>query len=65
MSYQSTTASELLVKIGSLQRQIVESSAKGFGNGPTVRLISELNRLAEKLEGEAVREHLTAQGLMV
>lgn len=61
MTFQSTTASELLVRIGILQRQIVESSAKGFGNGETIRAIGELGHLVESLEEEAVREHLSTR----
>ena len=61
MTYISTTASETLVKIGAIQRQIVEASAKGFGSGEVVRLISEMNNLAEDLEAEAVKEYLDRQ----
>jgi hypothetical protein len=61
MTYTSTTAPEMLVRIGLLQRQIVEASAKGFGSGEVVRLISEMNNLAEDLEAEAVKEYLDRQ----
>lgn len=64
MTYRSTTASELLVRIGNLQRQVVESSARGFGDGATVRAISEMGRLVEELEQEAVREHLDSQKVL-
>ena len=62
MTYVSTTASEMLVRIGALQREIVEASAKGFHDGDTVKLASELVRKAEELEQEAMREWLSLGG---
>jgi hypothetical protein len=58
MSYQSTTASGIFVRIGNLYRRIAEASAQGFGDGDTIKLIAEHNRLSEELEQEAMREHL-------
>lgn len=59
MTYTSIKASGLLIRIGLLQREVVESSAKGFHDGATVRKISEMGRLIEELEQEAVREYLS------
>lgn len=60
MTYTSTIASALVVRIRTLGQQIETASAQGFKDGATIRMISELGRLQEELEQEAVREYLSA-----
>jgi hypothetical protein len=58
MTYTSTTASELVVRVRQLSQQIEEASAKGFKDGVAIKLISELSNRVEELEQEATREYL-------
>lgn len=58
MTYTSTTAPELVVKVRRLAQQIEEASAKGFKDGAAIKLISELSNRVEELEQEATREFL-------
>ncbi|KGC15418.1 hypothetical protein DM48_341 [Burkholderia gladioli] len=51
--------SELIVRVGILQRQIVEASAKGFSkNGAALKLVNELKDLVDDLEAKATEEYL-------
>lgn len=58
MTYTSTTASELVVRVRQLSQQIENASAKGFKDGAAIKLISELAIRVEQLEQEATREWL-------
>ncbi|MDR6389199.1 hypothetical protein [Paraburkholderia phenoliruptrix] len=58
MTYTSTTASELVVRVRQLAQQIEEASAKGFKDGAVIRLIYELGHKVEELENEATREYM-------
>jgi hypothetical protein len=62
MTYTSTTASELVVRVRHLAQQIEEASAKGFKDGAAIKLISELGNRVEELEQEATREYLDKRG---
>jgi hypothetical protein len=58
MTYTSTTASELVVRVRQLAQQIENASAKGFKDGVAIKLITELGHRVEALEQEATREWL-------
>ena len=58
MTYTSTTASELVVRVRQLAQQIENASAKGFKDGVANKLITELSNRVEELEQEATREWL-------
>jgi hypothetical protein len=58
MTYTSTTAPELVVRVRQLSQQIEHASAKGFKDGVAIKLISELSNCVEALEQEATREWL-------